>query len=165
VGQPEKESLAVMKERLHAEGKRVTQQRLLVFQAIQERGTHLTADEIYLQARKNDANINLSTVYRTLGLLKELGLVKELHFDGGQHYYEPRGEGEPHHHLICSQCGKIVEFQCPFCNEIQEEVAEEHGFIITGTHIDLIGYCPLCQERRENKLSLGSAKTKDSKME
>lgn len=131
---------------LRSQGKRVTPQRLLLFEVMQEHGGHLDADELYLLAKKREPRLSLSTVYRTLSLLKEMDLVKELHFDEEHHHYEIRGRGAEHYHLICQGCGEIIEFESPLTDRVKAEIAQDHHFQVTGAHIDLKGYCQRCVE-------------------
>ncbi len=140
----------VLREQLHAKGLRVTQQRLLIFQLLRQGRPHMSPEEFYLMARERTEDINISTVYRNLNLLTELGLVRKLQLQGGQCRYELPAE-EPHHHLICLGCARIVEFECPFTEEMQESTAQRYGFQLIGSQVDLVGYCPLCQEERKNK--------------
>lgn len=143
---PEKQGSPTARQILRAEGKRVTSQRALLLRIMQGSGSHLDADEIYRQARERDPRISLSTVYRTLNLLKELDLVEELHFDEEHHHYE-MAAGKAHYHLVCIGCGRIVEFQSPLVNELWTELEREHGFALERLHIDALGYCQECQRR------------------
>lgn len=140
------EGLKEAKRLLRSQGKRVTPQRLLLFEILQEYEGHLDADELYLLAKKREPRLSLSTVYRTLSLLKELDLIEELHFDEEHHHYEIKGRGAEHHHLICLGCGKIIEFESPLPDRIKAQIAQEHRFQVKGVHIDLKGYCQRCVE-------------------
>jgi len=132
---------------LRQAGKRVTRQRLLILETIREGEGHLDADEIYRLARAKMPRLNLSTVYRTLSMLKEAGLIEELHLGEEHHHYELKGE-RGHHHLICQSCGRIVEFECPFSEELIQSLGEEHDFEVTGIHLDMMGYCAECRRKR-----------------
>src|SRR5215831_11513243 len=95
-----------------AAGMRLTRQRQILLDLIDKTGQHLDAESLYQLAREKDAKLNRVTVYRTLKLLKEGGLVDELdlaHFEGDQHYYETRMKQE-HAHIICLRCGRVEEF-------------------------------------------------------
>jgi len=129
---------------LRAQGKRVTPQRSLVLRMIQESDGHLDADEIYRRAREKDPRISLSTVYRNLNLLKELGLIIELHLDQEHHHYELK-EAMEHYHLICSDCGRVIEFDSPFVGKLKDQITEEKDFLIERVHIDLVGLCTKCR--------------------
>ena len=132
---------------LDVSGLRVTNQRLLVLQVIQQGQGHLDADEIYRRAREQNPRLSLSTVYRTLQAFKKLGLIEELHIDEGHHHYEKRST--QHHHLVCLGCGRVVEFQYPSANLIKKNVREARDFEITSSEIRMTGYCPRCRQERE----------------
>ena len=129
---------------LRAQGLRVTPQRRLVLRLLREQGGHLSADELYRLARDRQPRISLSTVYRALDVFEELGLVRALHLEGEHHRYEIAREGE-HHHMICLGCGRVIEFECAHCAETHQELAERYGFQITGSRVQLLGYCVGCQ--------------------
>ena len=144
----EEKGISTARQILRAEGKRVTPQRALLLRIIRESGGHLDADEIYRQARESDPRISLSTVYRTVKLLKELGLVEELHFGEEHHHYE-MATGKVHHHLLCTGCGQIVEFESPVLDELLAALEREHGFALGRVQIDAVGRCQECQRRSE----------------
>lgn len=127
-----------------SQGKRVTPQRLLLVEVIEGHGGHLDADELYLLAKKREPRLSLSTVYRTLSLLKEMDLIEELHFDEEHHHYEVKGRGAEHYHLICQGCGEIIEFESPLTDRVMARIGLAHHFRVTGVHIDLKGYCQKC---------------------
>ena len=124
---------------------RVTNQRALILEIIRQGRGHLDADEIYRRVQKKQPRINLSTVYRTLRLFKELGLVEEVHFDDEHHYYEIKPTSE-HHHLVCLGCGRIVEFQYPLTRYVKRNVPAAKDFEIVGTEIRIEGYCSECRQ-------------------
>jgi Fur family ferric uptake transcriptional regulator len=128
---------------LRAEKRRMTSQRELLLGIIQERG-HLDADEIYRLAKRRNPRLSLSTVYRTLNLLKELGLVEELHLGEEHHHYEAKAEA--HHHLICLGCGKVIE--CRLTEDLRE-LGRRHGFTVVSAQVELVGYCSDCRKRRK----------------
>ena len=132
------------REMLRGVGCRVTAQRLLLLTLLHDCEGHASADDLYYMAWERDPRLSLSTVYRTLGKLKEAGLVHELHFDDEHHHYELVGR-DSHHHLICQGCGKVVEIKCFLVDEILSHIEEEHDFSVTGTRMEFLGYCPDCQ--------------------
>lgn len=136
-------------EALRAEGRRVTAQRRLLLEILRQSEGHLDAGEIYRRARKKDPRISLSTVYRNLRLLKELGLISELHLDEEHHHYEVKEENE-HYHLICSHCERVVEFHNPLVERLIAQVSEEKGFRVERVQIDLVGLCEECRAREGN---------------
>lgn len=136
---------------LRAQGLRVTPQRRLVLHLLREQGGHLSADELYRLARQHQPRISLSTVYRALDVFEELGLVRALHLDGEHHRYEVASDGEEHHHMICLGCSRVIEFECGYCAEIHHDLAEHHDFQITGSRVQLLGYCTDCRARGEGR--------------
>jgi Fur family ferric uptake transcriptional regulator len=136
--------LALLRQR----GNRVTPQRRAIARIVQEQGGHLGADEIYYMARKEVPRLSLSTVYRTLELLKELDLVSELHLAGNRYRYEAQS-GE-HQHLVCVNCGKVIEFECDHWTQMHQTLADQHGFSITGSRVELFGSCEQCSKARSN---------------
>ncbi len=132
---------------LRQAGKRITPQRLLILETMREAGGHLDADEIHRLARQKAPRLSLSTVYRTLAMLKEAGLVDELRLGEEHYHYELRGE-KGHHHLVCQGCGKVIEFECPFSQELLHDLSEEYDFEITEIHLDLVGYCAECRRKQ-----------------
>lgn len=144
------EQTANVEQQLQAAGKRLTSQRVHLLHILQERGGHLDADEIYRLMKPRFPRLSLSTVYRTLGLLKELELVRELHLDREHHRYEIE-RGEEHQHLVCLGCGRVIEFKCAHCVPIHQDLADRYGFQITGNRVELLGYCAECQARAEQQ--------------
>ena len=137
-------SLEGNRKALNVTGMRATSQRALILEII--RHEHLDADEIYRQARIRQPRLSLSTVYRTLRMFKELGLVEELHFDEAHHHYEVKPSSE-HHHLVCLGCGEVVEFKCPLSPKMERDIAREKGFEVTGVEIRMTGYCSKCRQK------------------
>ena len=133
---------------LNRVGMRVTHQRALITEIIRQGRGHLDADEIYRRAREKESRLSLSTVYRTLQMLKKLGLVEELHFVEEHHHYEVKPSAE-HHHLVCLGCGRVIEFHYPLSRYLRKKVPEAKDFDITETEIRMTGYCAKC--RRSQK--------------
>ena len=125
-------------------GLRITSQRALILEIIRQGEGHLDADEVYRRAREQRPRLSLSTVYRTLQALKNLGLVEEVHFDEAHHHYEMKPLTE-HHHLVCLSCGRVVEFKYPLARLVRRNVREAKDFQITGSEVRMTGYCPACR--------------------
>jgi Fe2+ or Zn2+ uptake regulation protein len=140
------QGLKIDRKALSSAGLRMTRQRALILEIIRQ--GHLDADEVYRQARKKQPRFSLSTVYRTLRMLKEQGLVDELHLGEAHHHYEVKPSAE-HHHLVCLGCGKIVEFECKLSQKMRHDLARKQGFEVTGVEINMTGYCSKCRQRRE----------------
>lgn len=133
---------------LNTAGLRSTSQRALILDIIHRGRGHLDADEVYRRARKKKPRLSLSTVYRNLLTLKELGLIEEVHFDEGHHHYEIKPSIE-HHHLVCLGCGKVVEFECPVSQKMKEDISREKDFKVITAEVRMTGYCPTCRQTRE----------------
>lgn len=132
---------------LHRSGRRLTGQRKLLLDLIQAQPGHVDAHELHRLAQERDPEISLATVYRTLAVLRELGLVDELHLGEEHHHYEIKPT-TTHHHLVCAGCGQVVEFRSALTERLRRTVAREHDFQITETRVDLVGYCAACRESR-----------------
>jgi len=133
-----------------AAGRRLTSQRRLILEVLEESDEHLDAETLYSQARIRDSDISLATVYRTLAVLREMGLVEE-HRLGEEHgHYEPV-RNEPHYHFTCLDCGRVIEFDTPLVAQIQQDLSEREGVCVTGTHLHLSGYCTQCQTDRSGR--------------
>jgi Fur family ferric uptake transcriptional regulator len=137
---------------LRRAGKRVTPQRLTVLEAIRKSDGHLGADEIYYLARRQAPDLSLSTVYRTITMLKEAGIIEELHLSEEHHHYELSAKSD-HHHLVCQRCGVVTEFDCPLSVELRRRVEEDYGFEVFDVRLSLLGSCPDCR-RDEGKEAL-----------
>jgi Fe2+ or Zn2+ uptake regulation protein len=129
-------------------GLRITNQRTLILGIIRHGKGHLDADEVYRRARRKQPRLSLSTVYRTLQILKKLGLVAEVHFDEDHHHYEVRPAIE-HHHLVCLGCGRVIEFQYPLARLVKKNVPQARDFEIAGSEVRITGYCPVCRRNRK----------------
>jgi len=153
---------AGIQDSLKDRGVRLTRQRKLLLDLIDNSGLHLDADTLYQMAHVKDPKLNRVTVYRTLKLLKESGLVDELdlaHFDGEKHYYETRLKQE-HAHIICLRCGRVEELFGEQLQALRREVQTQFGFEIAFARTEVGGYCSHCQvlraqeelrERREGR--------------
>jgi Fur family transcriptional regulator, ferric uptake regulator len=136
-------------------GMRLTRQRQVLLDLIDKSGQHLDAETLYNLARARDPKLNRVTVYRTLKMLKQSGLVDELdllHKDGDQHYYETRLKRE-HAHIICLRCGKVEEYFGEPLAKLRKEVEEMLGFQILLARTEVGGYCSHCQALRAEEMS------------
>jgi Fur family ferric uptake transcriptional regulator len=124
---------------------KITKQRRTVLKAFLECKTHISVEELYNNVLKTEPKVGLATVYRTLALLTKSGLALEMDFGDGQKRYESTHNIVHHDHMVCTECGKIIEFNHPLIEKFQEEVAKENGFKITSHKLDLFGYCQDCR--------------------
>jgi Fur family ferric uptake transcriptional regulator len=133
-------------------GVRLTRQRRVLLDLLDSSGKHLDADTLFQMAKEKDPKLNRVTVYRTLKMLKESGLVDELdlaHFEGEKHYYETRLKRE-HAHIICLRCGRVEEFFGEQLTAVKGQVASQFGFEIVFARTEIGGYCSHCQVLRAN---------------
>jgi Fur family transcriptional regulator, ferric uptake regulator len=150
---------AGIKDSLRMRGVRLTRQRQILLELIDQSGEHLDAERLYLLAHEKDPKLNRVTVYRTLKLLKEGGLVDELdlmHHSGDQHYYETRLKQE-HAHVVCLRCGKVEEFFGDPLQKLRRQVESHFGFQIVVARTEIGGYCSHCQTLRAKELQRLSA--------
>ncbi len=125
---------------------KITKQRRAVLEAFLGSEDHVSAEELYKLVTEKEPKIGLATVYRTLSLLTQSGLASELDFGDGQKRYEHKFMHSHHDHMICTECGKIIEFSHPMIEKLQEEVATRHGFKLTSHKLDLFGLCSQCSQ-------------------
>ncbi len=110
---------------------------------------HLSIDELLERVRAEDPRVGLATVYRTMKLLAKAGLAEVRRFGDGQTRYEQaHADTEHHDHLICTSCGKIVEFVNPEIEALQARVAAQHGFVVQQHKMELYGVCAGCRDRQ-----------------
>src|ERR1700689_2483348 len=134
-------AVAGIKDSLREQGVRLPRQRRILLDLIDHSGRHLDAESLYQMAKEKDPKLNRVTVYRTLKILKQGGLVDELdlmHYGGDQHYYETRRKGE-HAHVICLRCGKVEEFCGEPLHKLRRQVEDHFGFQIVLARTEIGG--------------------------
>ena len=139
---------------LKDKGVRLTRQRQILLELIDKSGQHLDAEKLFQMAQEKDPKLNRVTVYRTLKLLKEGGLVDELdlmHYGGDQHYYETRMKQE-HAHVICLRCGKVEEFFGEPLQRLRRQIESHFAFQILLARTEVGGYCSHCQVLRAREI-------------
>ncbi len=139
----ERQAASIMKKL----GIRITSQRKAVLEVlIEEEGQHLSAEEIYTLLEERGQEVGLATIYRTLRLLEKKGLVACRTFAGDSACYEYIGRQEAtHHHLICKECGKVIEISNLLVDNWREKLAAEKNFAATDCCIQIEGFCEDCQ--------------------
>lgn len=130
---------------LRQRGYKLTPQRHAVLRVIAASHDHLTPEAICEKAHAKKADIGLVTVYRTLDLLSELNLVCRVHAPDGCRSYMMRRPTEHHHHLICSGCGKVVDFTGCVLDDLEQGLSQDTGFNINGHLLEFYGLCPECR--------------------
>lgn len=148
-------ALEATKTSLKRRGVRLTRQRQILLDLIDQSGEHLDAEQLFQLAKAKDPKLNRVTVYRTLKLLKTGGLVDELdlmHHRGDQHYYETKMKQE-HAHVICLRCGRIEEFFGEPLQRMREQIEDHFGFQIVLARTEVGGYCSHCQVLRAQEMA------------
>ncbi len=130
-------------EKLAEKGYRLTPQRLLIVSVIEASDVHISAEEIYAQVVAKYPHVNISTVYRTLELLKQLGLVTETDFGEGRVRYHPAEKGH-HHHLVCTECGAVIDLDESSLSSLKSMLLREYKFTADLKHLAIFGRCGKC---------------------
>lgn len=126
------------------EGKnlRMTAQRMAIIDTVFSTEEHFTADQLLEWARQKDRSVSRATVYRTLPLLTESGLVHEMDFGKDHKFYDPNYADHPHHnHIICNDCEKIVEFESEKIERLESEISQKLGFSVKTQRLQITGAC------------------------
>lgn len=142
-----KEEKEIFENHIRKRGLRRTAQRDLILETFLRTEDHLSSDDLYRLVQKEDPTIGYTTVYRTLRLLTEAGLAREVRFGDGRTYYEHHYKHQHHDHMICTECGKVIEFFSPEIEALQDEMAAKHNFKPTYHSLRILGYCSECQEK------------------
>ena len=137
----ETETVQVLRERGH----KATPQRLMILSALRHADGHLTAGDIFEQVRLDYPYGDISTVYRTLGVLKELRLVSETDMGSGDTSYEWVRQQGRHHHLICRECAAVASLDDHYLEDLGAEIMAESGFKPDIDHFAIFGLCAACQ--------------------
>ncbi|GAY76997.1 peroxide stress regulator PerR, FUR family [Sporolactobacillus inulinus] len=136
-------------ELLKSSGVRITPQRHAILEYLVISDTHPTADEIYKALEHKFPNMSVATVYNNLRVFKKTGLVKELTFGDASSRFD--FSNHRHYHVICSNCGKIVDFFYPTLDEVESLAAQVTGFKVDHHRLEIYGVCPECQAKQKAK--------------
>ncbi|MCM8777815.1 MAG: transcriptional repressor [Candidatus Omnitrophica bacterium] len=144
--------------RMMAEGLRITQTRMVILDILTRRTKHhLSAEEIFLMAHRINPTIGFATVYRTLDLLTRMGIIQKMEFGDGKARYEMTEASKKvphHHHLVCNECGKVIDYteftdeEKELLTKVEKELSEKYKFTIKNHIIQFCGICNDCNERR-----------------
>jgi len=132
-------------DKLSEQGYRLTPQRMMILSAIENGDGHISADEIYAQVAAKYPQVNISTVYRTLELLKRLELVTDTDFGDGRLRYHPADKGH-HHHLVCTECGAVIDLDESVLSSVKDVLLREYGFLADLRHLAIFGRCANCNK-------------------
>lgn len=144
-----------MRDRFKRHASRMTAPREAILEFLSRSSKHMSAKEIYTSLQKKYPDIGLSTVYRTLDLLARMGIVTKLLLGDGQNRYEFKSKeiNEHHHHLICTTCGKIINYsefleeELNLVRKTEEKLAKKYNFAIQDHNIEFLGICEKCRKK------------------
>jgi Fur family ferric uptake transcriptional regulator len=142
------EEQEIFLEHIQKKGLKRTAQRELILDIFLRTEEHLSSEDLYRLVEKEDPTIGQTTVYRTLKLLSEAGLAREVRFGDGRTHYEHNYKHQHHDHMICSECGKIIEFYSAELEALQDAMAAKHRFEVTQHLLRIIGICSGCRRAR-----------------
>jgi len=132
---------------------KITPQRQIILKALIDRAQgadpahHLSADQVHAIVRQTNPEVGLATVYRTLDLLAELGILQKVNFGDGRSRYEfTEARTHHHHHVVCVQCGKVVEFTDELLRSLDASIQQQLGFRILDQELTFYGYCRNCRK-------------------
>lgn len=128
-------------------GVRWTAQRQVIVEAFLASGEHITVEELHRRVRDIDRTVSAATVYRTVNMLEKIGFAQRRDFGGGSASFESALDKAHHDHLVCVACGAIQEFHHDRIEELQEDVARQHGFQLSHHRMELYGVCASCQRK------------------
>ncbi|MCI1858438.1 MAG: transcriptional repressor [Sporolactobacillus sp.] len=134
---------------LKKSGVRITPQRHAILEYLVVTGSHPTADEIYKALEKNFPNMSVATVYNNLRVFKKTGLVQELTYGDSSSRFD--FSTKQHYHVICTKCGKIVDFFYPGLDEVEDAAAQVTGFKVDHHRLEIYGLCPECLKKEKEK--------------
>jgi Fur family ferric uptake transcriptional regulator len=135
---------------IQKKGLKRTAQRELILDVFLRTEEHLSSEDLYRLVHKEDSSVGQTTVYRTLKLLAEAGLAREVRFGDGMTHYEHNYKHQHHDHMICSSCGKIIEFFSAELEAIQDAMAAKHKFEVQQHLLRIIGLCAECRRAKRN---------------
>lgn len=130
--------------KLQQQGFRITPQRTMILEAVENADDHISAEEIYTIVCAKFSNVNISTVYRTLELLRGLELVTETDLGDGRVRYHSIKKAH-HHHLVCQKCGEIIDMEESIFTPLRNSLFKEYGFEADIHHLAIFGTCSKCR--------------------
>jgi Fur family ferric uptake transcriptional regulator len=139
------------KDILGSKGLKSTREREIILKELEARKDHFNAEDLYSVLNRKGTKVSRPTIYRTLKLLEQFHLVERLDIKKNCFYYEPIYRKKDHGHLICEQCGKIIDFSCGGLENLKSEVGKEKDFKTDNISIHVFGICGTCQKASKIK--------------
>jgi len=144
------EQRKVFDEYIRSTGLKGTTQRALVLDAFLATDEHVSVDDIYRLLRRKDCKVGYATIYRTMKLISESGLAREVMLGDGISRFEHTFGRKHHHHLVCTRCRKIIEFTSETMDRGEREIIEKYGFVQHSHRFEIFGLCDECQREENN---------------
>jgi len=151
-----KKEKEVFSEHIQKAGLRRTSQREVIMEVFLRTEEHLTSEDLYWLVQKVDPSVGHTTVYRTLKLLTEADLAREVRFGDNKTYYEHHFEHQHHDHMICTECGKVIEFFSAEIEALQDKMADNFDFKPTHHSLRMWGVCAECQKMESDAFTAPS---------
>jgi len=129
---------------------RITNERFLILDSALSMSGHFDADELYLQMKKDYINVSRATVYKTLELMSECHILTKHNFKGDRTRYETRIGRNPHYHIICITCNKIIEFEYPMIEKLQNKICKENNFEMVDHTLQVFVKCVNTKKCKSN---------------
>ena len=152
------EEQEVFLKHIQKKGLKRTSQRDLILDVFLRTEEHLSNEDLYRLVKQEDPSVGQTTVYRTLKLLTEAGLAREVRFGDGRTHYEHNYKHQHHDHMICSECGKIIEFFSAELEALQDAMAAKHRFEVTQHLLRIIGVCADCRRNKKQQFGRGNVR-------
>src|ERR1043165_5940157 len=149
--EPLTEEQEVFLKHIQKRGLKRTSQRDLILDVFLRTEEHLSIEDLYRLVQREDPTVGQTTVYRTLKLLTEAGLAREVRFGDGRTHYEHNYKHQHHDHMICSERGKIIEFYSPELEAIQDAMPAKYKFQLTEHLLRMIGVCADCRRQKKSQ--------------
>jgi Fur family ferric uptake transcriptional regulator len=144
------DAIQKFREYIKEKGLRNTPEREMIIDEIFSIHDHFDVDELFLRLRNKKKRISKASLYRTIPLLIDSGLIKEVYFENGHLHYEQIYGHKHHCHLRCVSCGRIIEFADDEIGTIQSRIGKQYDFTVTTHRFELLGYCSLCAQAQES---------------
>jgi len=140
------EVLAIFSKYLKSSGRKMTRQRQIIVESFLQSSGHVSTEELHQLARKKDQKLGFVTVFRTLKALADCGIARKIDLDDGRTRFEHSYRRPHHHHMVCVECNKTIEFVSPEQERMQEEITAQYGFKPVRHTLQIFGVCPECQK-------------------
>lgn len=141
----------IFNEYIKSSGLKETAQRGIILDTFLSTDDHVSVEDLHLILKKYRHKVGYATIYRTMKLIADSGLAREVSFNDGISRFEHTFDSEHHHHLICQECQQIVEFSSKALNAEEKAIAKKHGFKTYSHHFEIFGICKSCQKKADGK--------------